>query len=186
MDYSLPLSTGYANFSSVATSSATGPKAIQVAEEDYAVGKYSIFEIANWFLSKEPMTHKKLQKICYYAQAWFVTLKNVRLSDAVFEAWIHGPVSPVLYDRFKEYGYSTIRIIDGYTPAVLESDIELLDSVWQTYGDHTGNALEALTHREKPWVDARVGYAPDERCSVRISLNSMKVYYSSIYIGGDA
>ena len=33
--------------------------------------KYSVFEIANWFLLKESMSHKKLQKLCYYAQAWF-------------------------------------------------------------------------------------------------------------------
>ena len=28
------------------------------------IGKYSIFDVANWFLSKESMTHKKLQKLC--------------------------------------------------------------------------------------------------------------------------
>lgn len=32
-------------------------------------GKYSIFDVANWFLSKGDMTQKKLQKLCYYAQA---------------------------------------------------------------------------------------------------------------------
>lgn len=26
-------------------------------------GKYSIFDVANWFLSKSDMTHKKLQKL---------------------------------------------------------------------------------------------------------------------------
>lgn len=29
--------------------------------------KLNIFDVANWFLSKEEMTHKKLQKLCYYA-----------------------------------------------------------------------------------------------------------------------
>lgn len=33
-------------------------------------GKYSIFDIAGWFLEKEPMPHKRLQKLCYYALAW--------------------------------------------------------------------------------------------------------------------
>lgn len=29
----------------------------------------NIFDIANAFLSIEPQTHKKLQKLCYYAYA---------------------------------------------------------------------------------------------------------------------
>ena len=185
LGYSFPLATGYANFSNLATASvSTGTVgiAIQGCNE---VGKYSIYEIANWFLSKEAMTHKKLQKLCYYAQAWFITLKDIRLADTVFEAWIHGPVSPALYDRFKEFGYSKILIKDGYISAVDEIDIELLESVWQTYGDHTGNALESLSHKEQPWISARIGYDAEERCNVPISLDVMKAYYRTIYTGGN-
>jgi len=185
MGYSYPLATGYANFSSSTTSCTNWPVGIPIVEDKYAVSKYSVFEIANWFLSKEPMAHKKLQKLCYYAQAWFVALKDARLSDAVFEAWAHGPVSPVLYERFKEYGYSTIRITEGYSHAIAKEDVELLESVWQTYGDHTGNALEALSHKEQPWIAARNGYKPNERCNVCISLDSMKNFYKTIYSGGE-
>ena len=186
MDYNLSMSTGYANFSSSATSTADDIRLFPVSYKNHLIGKYSIFDVANWFLSKEPMAHKKLQKLCYYAQAWFITLQDIRLTDAVFEAWIHGPVSPVLYERFKEFGYSTIRIADNYNPTIAEEDIELLESVWQTYGDHTGNALEALSHKEQPWISARSGYNPNEKCNVRISLDSMKAYYKTIYIGGEA
>ena len=149
-------------------------------------GKYSVFEIANWFLTKETMTHKKLQKLCYYAQAWCYTLKGYRLMDTVFEAWVHGPVSPALYDKFKCFSFSSIKLAGDYTPRIASDDIELRESVWETYGDHTGNALEALTHSEPPWIEARAGYAPNERCNVPISLESMKRYYASIYLGGDA
>ena len=149
-------------------------------------GRYSVFEIANWFLSKESMTQKKLQKLCYYAQAWCYALNDYRLIDTVFEAWVHGPVSPALYDKFKSFGYNSIRLAGKYTVNIAEADIELLESVWETYGDHTGNALEALSHSEPPWIEARVGYAPNERCNVPISVESMKKYYSSIYLGGDS
>lgn len=150
------------------------------------IAKYSIFEIANWFLLKETMTHKKLQKLCYYAQAWFYALKDFRLTDATFEAWVHGPVSPVLYDKFKAFGYHAIKLAGNYIPRIDLEDEELLESVWQTYGDHTGNALEALSHSEPPWIEARMGYDPDERCNVPISVDIMKKYYASIYLGGDA
>ena len=59
----------------------------------------------------------------------------------------------------------------------------LLEDVWDTYGDNTGNALEALTHRELPWMEARRGYEPDERCTVVISPITMASYYKSIYVG---
>ena len=58
---------------------------------------FTIFDIANWFLSKEGMTHKKLQKLCYYAQAWYLALYKNKLIDGYFEAWVHGPVNSSLY-----------------------------------------------------------------------------------------
>ena len=34
----------------------------------------TIFDVADWFLSKEAMTPKKLQKLCYYYKAWGLAL----------------------------------------------------------------------------------------------------------------
>lgn len=146
-------------------------------------GKYSIFDVANWFLSKGDMTQKKLQKLCYYAQAWGYALKGYRLEDTDYQAWVHGPVSPALWERFKSFGYDTIHLT-GYHAAPFDAeDIRLLEDVWDTYGDQTGNALEALSHRELPWMEARKGYEPDERCTVVISPGTMASYYKSIYCG---
>ncbi len=145
--------------------------------------KYSVFEVAYWFLKKESQTQKKLQKLCYYAQAWCYALNGYRLMDTDFEAWIHGPVSPVLYDRFKSFGSHPFRLAMDYESSLDEEDVSLLESIWDTYGGYTGNALEALSHSEEPWKQARRGYAPNERCSVIISPESMREYYRSIYIG---
>ena len=64
---------------------------------------YSIFDVANWFLLyKEKMTHEKLQKICYYSEAWHLTLYGEKLfNDTKFKASESGPVSPELYNFFK-------------------------------------------------------------------------------------
>lgn len=147
------------------------------------VGRYSVFDVANWFLAKEEMTQKKVQKLCYYAQAWCYSLKNYRLENTDFEAWIHGPVSPALWERFKSFGYDPIRIKGTIASHIADEDVQLLEDVWDTYGELTGNALEALSHRELPWIEARKGYAPDERCSVVISPETMATYYKSIYCG---
>ena len=56
-----------------------------------------IRKVAQYFLSKESMSHKKLQKLCYYAQAWYLANYGKPLMPNRFEAWVHGPVSPDLY-----------------------------------------------------------------------------------------
>ncbi len=147
------------------------------------VGRYSVFDVANWFLKKEPMTHKKIQKLCYYAQAWCYALKGYRLEDTDFQAWVHGPVSPALWERFKSFGYDTIIIKGDLKFPFSTEDTQLLEDIWETYGDSTGNALEALSHRELPWIEARKGYSPNERCSVVISPVTMASFYKSIYSG---
>lgn len=145
-------------------------------------GRYSVFDIANWFLSKKQMTNKKLQKLCYYAQAWNYALHDFKLMDTEFEAWVHGPVSPALYDRFKSFGYDPIKLINKPDSAILEEDVNLLEDIWETYGEMTGNELEILAHREDPWKEARQGCGPNERCNVAIRPDTMKRYYKSIYI----
>lgn len=185
--YNIIPSTGCANFyssGSVETGSVITVQDCEVVDANnkiYDSGKYSIFEIANWFLLKSPMTHKKIQKLCYYAQAWYYALKNARLEDADFQAWIHGPVAPALYERFKSFGLDTIKIQSTYSPKIEEDDISFLEDIWETYGEYTGNALEALSHRETPWLQARSGYAANERCCIVISPEAMKSYYLSIF-----
>lgn len=170
------------NANSVLTSS-IGVKLAEVPFEAIEIGKYSVIEIANWFLTKSPMSHLKLQKLCYYAQAWNYALKNTRLIDSDFQAWVHGPVSPALYEKFRIFGFDSIKIKGNYKSTIDDEDIEILESVWTTYGDYAANALEALTHRELPWMEARIGYKPEERCQVVILPSTMKKYYLSIYNG---
>lgn len=144
-----------------------------------------IFDVADWFLQKEPMTHKKLQKLCYYAQAWSYAILPEPITDAVFEAWVHGPVCRKLYDKYKDSGFSYLPKPKKY-PKISREISEFLESVWVTYGNITANALEALTHSELPWQAARIGLAPDEPSDNPISPAVMRDFYRSIYDGGDA
>lgn len=146
----------------------------------------TVFDVANWFLNKEPMTHKKLQKLCYYAQAWSLALKDKPIMDSDFEAWVHGPVSRTLYNHYAGSGMMDL-VPDAPAKNFTSSEQEILESVWETYGEYTGNALEVLTHSEPPWKNARMMCNPGERCTNIISRKDMKDYYRSIYIGqGDA
>jgi uncharacterized phage-associated protein len=145
----------------------------------------SVFDVANWFLAKESMYQKKLQKLCYYAQAWSWALNGKSLFNGKFEAWAHGPVSRELWDRFKLYGYVNIEqdACSVGAKTISASDVALLNAVWDTYGDLTGFQLEDLTHKEDPWIKARNGlpyYAPS---TAVIDEAVMREYYKSQYSG---
>ena len=148
------------------------------------ISMFTVFDIANWFLSKEPMTHKKLQKLCYYAQAWLYVFECNKVSSE-FEAWVHGPVNRKLWNKFRSFGYSNIPCDELKKVSVTIDDPEVLDvlnSVWETYGEFTGFELENLTHKETPWIEARKGLENFEPSDRLISKDTMKKYYSDLYI----
>lgn len=136
-----------------------------------------ISEVAKYFLKKEPMSHKKLQKICYYAQAWYLANFGVPLMPNVFEAWIHGPVSPELYYVYKDWGWLPIRQNENVISNIDDKTASFLDLVYNVYGSYSGDQLENFTHQEEPWQKARRGYAPSEYCRVPILESDMREYY---------
>lgn len=149
------------------------------------MSELSIQDVANWFLAKEPMTHKKLQKLCYYGVAWGYALTNNKIvKDDEFQAWVHGPVSTVLYAKYKDNGWNLLPTFEG-SLSMPDNINELLESVWVTYGDKDGNELEALSHIEQPWIKAREGIDEDQRSASPIDPEDMKNYYLSIYKGDD-
>lgn len=124
---------------------------------------YTVYDVANWFLSNlANITNKKLQKLVYYAYAWYLVFNNensdhieCRFFDNKFEAWIHGAVYPELYAMYKQYGSGTIPPYNGDLPAFSEDELDVLKQVVEVYGGYTGNDLESICHQESPWKIAR-------------------------------
>lgn len=144
-----------------------------------SVMKESIFEVAKFFLSIESMNHKKLQKLCYYAQAWHLGIYKVGLMNTYFEAWVHGPVSPELYERYRDWG--GLRITGTQSVANLRKETkDFLEKIYTLYGRYSADALEEFTHNESPWQDARKGLGADVPCKNIISEESMQKYYSKL------
>lgn len=139
----------------------------------------SIFDVARFFLSKNPMSHLKLQKMCYYAQAWYLAIFGKRLFDEDFQAWLHGPVSPALYQRYKQWGVHTISQYAGMVD-LDESTEDFLEMVYEIYGGYSGVQLEELTHSEEPWKHARDGV--EGYCTNIISDDSIAEYYKNILL----
>lgn len=136
-----------------------------------------IYNVAQFFLSRAPMSHKKLQKLCYYAQAWYLANHGNALVPNRFEAWIHGPVSPDLYSVYKNWGWLDIPMKPNNDYTFTPYELDILQKVYQVYGNQSGDELESSTHCELPWLNARIGYGPSDYCRIPISMNDMKKYY---------
>ncbi|RQZ93687.1 DUF4065 domain-containing protein [Burkholderia cenocepacia] len=147
----------------------------------HAVVDYIILKLDS---GRVPLNLLKLQKLLYYVQAWNLALKNARLFDGGFEAWVHGPVHRGVYNRFS----GTHSLYSEVTPewaghphAVLEAlppDARRhIDEVLEAYGDLSGTQLEAMTHAEDPWLYARDNLGWAQRSEALIDERLMRDYY---------
>ena len=141
----------------------------------------NVFEVAEWFLHRKSLTHKQLQKLCYYAQAWHLALLNRPLFEEEIQAWIHGPVIPALYPIYADYGWNKIKRLAGESPEFESDTLDVLKAVYHTYSNLDGGQLEILTHSESPWKEARGNLQPYEPCENVISIQSMRKYYAEKY-----
>lgn len=137
----------------------------------------TIDQVAKAFLSLESMTPKKLQKLCYYAYAWYLTLNGEHLFLNQFEAWVHGPVDPGLYRQYKSYGWQEIPKREDLA-SVPENTYRFVQEVFNAYGELNGDELEFLTHDEAPWRIARNGLPDYATCSNLISDKDIVDFYS--------
>lgn len=142
----------------------------------------TVQDVAKWFLGKESITHKKLQKLCYYGQAWSCALYNGRpLFNAEIQAWVHGPVIPELYVKYVDYKWLPIEQLHDETISLCEEEEDVLNAVYDTYGPLTGDQLERLTHSELPWKEARGDLEPWVTSRTPIDLSTMERFYKDYY-----
>ena len=161
-------------------------KAIELSE--YVIAKYDYYG--------EFIQNKKLQKFLYYIEAWSLVHLN-SIIDEDFEAWVHGPVIPEVYHKYKHFGYSPLKIeypnslpnaskfIETFKNQKINEGInpeafKLVDDVLNEYGELTAFQLERLTHSEDPWLLARKDVAILSHCNNFINKQVMKDYYSKV------
>lgn len=141
----------------------------------------SVFDVAKYILEKTgSISTWKLQKLCYYAQAWSIAWDDKPLFKEEFQAWANGPVCKELFNAHK--GAYTIKadMIRGNSSKLSNEQRENIDIVLQAYKDKDAYWLREQTHSEKPWKDARAGCKDGARCSNVITKESMGLYYGSL------
>ena len=141
----------------------------------------------------DTVSHKKLQKLLYYVEAWHLVNLDTPILEEDFEAWVHGPVVPELYRKLKEFGFNNLEVIndeyatvDAEIKAIIvknelsDEQVELIGNVLNRYGSLTSFELELLSHSEAPWIEARKNIPPHMPCNNIISKDRMKEFYSSL------
>lgn len=134
-----------------------------------------------------PMSHLKLQKLLFYAQALHLAYFDEPIIEDDFEAWVHGPVSRKVFGKVK--GKSILYNEIKYEPdpakpspetllqeALTGEQIQVVQDVLDEYSRLSSLELEGLTHSEQPWQDARKGLGQAEICDKPISKESMRAF----------
>jgi len=135
-------------------------------------------DVARYFLSKveeeagDGISNLKLQKLVYYAQGCYLGLYNEPLFVDRIEAWEHGPVVASLYHTYKAHGASPIPPEDIDLAGYTDREREMMDEVYDVYGQFSAWKLRNMTHAERPWKEAF-----DHAVNRVISTESMRDYF---------
>lgn len=130
---------------------------------DSMAEKVALYIIA----SGRDVTNLFLQKILYYVKAISFLFEGTSIIPEPCEAWKFGPVFPLVYEKYKEFGKQeiSIHLPDDYVKGLLsDSEQRITDFVLNTFGIYNAWFLKDLTHCEKPWLEARQGAEDSEVC----------------------
>ena len=141
------------------------------------VAKYFIYLASQAFVGdnkeREGITNLKLQKVLYFAQAYYLAKLGRALFSDKIEAWEYGPVIPNVYHTFKSKGSDPI-INENDKSSIADEDKETLTKIWGTFGGYSASKLVDITHAHTPWQEA------NKSGSRIISHKSIKEYYAPL------
>lgn len=159
--------------------------AINELEVLFSVPSKMLMVISCIFEQLGEVTPLALQKILYFIQGLYFSRYGIPLFNDNCQAWVHGPVYVEIYDMFRSFRYDPIddprfELLKGRSNNLDEKEREVIDLVINTFGMYSGKALERITHRETPWIDAREGYSENEHSQEEISKEAIKAYFVEI------
>lgn len=141
-------------------------------------------DVANYFLAQvdedagDLISNLKLQKLVYYAQGFHLALYDKPLFREPIVAWVHGPVVPQLYHKYKEYGSGPLpRPQDIDFSIYNDQTRDFLDEIYRDFGQFSAWKLRNMTHEEPPWKKAA-------ETKSEISHDSLKAYFKTQLISG--
>lgn len=141
--------------------------------------------VANEFLALQEsdpghplIDQMKLQKLVFYAHAWYMALNNRALFEDDVQAWPWGPVVRNIYGDFRKFGRSAIigkkatalqksgpgpLDYSFVTPQISDPALkQFIRDVWDVHKKYTGIQLSNSTHSPgEPWTIIKDQYGGD-------------------------
>ena len=115
-------------------------------------------EVAKYLLSKanfdgESITNLKMQKLLYYAQAWYLVNYSLPLFSDPIMAWKFGPIVESTYHHFKRFRYLPIQFAnrEKIEEKIPEREKKYLDEFYHVYIRYSASDLTQMSHNEAPW-----------------------------------
>ena len=125
---------------------------------------YKAIDVANKLLymaendaGSDLMTNLKLQKMLYYEQGFHLAYFGTPLFEEDIEAWMYGPVVPVVYNAFKSRGRNGIPSDGKPITFSDKKEEDLFAEVFKVYGKYSAIGLMEMTHGEMPWKTTQTG-----------------------------
>lgn len=124
------------------------------------------------------ITNLKMQKLLYYAQAWFMVNNNKKvLFDDEIQAWQFGPIVPSVYNKLKKFKYNPISmdLSDENWKSLSKKQTVFIEDFCKFFFKFSATELVSMSHNETPWKEAfkKGQYS-------KISEDSMYEYYSNL------
>lgn len=141
----------------------------------------NVFDVAVYILKQlKKLSTVKLQRLCYYSQAWSLVWDDEPLFDEDFYAWDNGPICKVLY--YHTRGSFSVQAEDepGNDDNLTEAQKNNINEVLQYYSPHNAQWLSQLARLEDPWREARKGVTDGHPYDSVISKESMAMYYGGL------
>ncbi len=130
----------------------------------------------------DPLTHLRLQKLLYYAQAWSLVIRDSELFPEIIEGWRFGPVVPAVFNHLpdgRKAGEIDAMHFEG-VPELPESEKDFVRCVWEAYKGYSATALADQTHREQPYLNAWKERSSDAEGHDPISIGDLQDYFSDL------
>ena len=140
-------------------------------------------DVAKYFLYKanqegDLITNLKMQKLLYYAQAWYLVNFGKPLFDDHILAWNLGPVVKSVYNEYKEFRHTPIMFEEDFGENIKQfdkDDLRFLDDFYDQFSCYSAHDLVNMSHSEDPWKKAY------KTASQIIDLKLMKDFYTKLY-----
>jgi len=143
----------------------------------------NILDIASYFIirayedgKQALMTNMKLQKLLYYSQSLYLALFDEPLFDDEIQAWRYGPVCPPAYFFYNQFESKQLPIPQkDELEQISEEAQNLLEEVWEYFGEYHAYDLSGMTHLEFPWKKARKDLPADAASQEPILISDMRI-----------